>query len=215
MLRLLTHHPTSTNRPGLRRHRLAARRSALLYAAPLPQPPAGVRTPRDRVRLRARTAAPPPGAIDSRALASGRVGECGGIGRSAEAEAAGIEARSPPTARRRARGNADTRVRSIEAEAECSDARQADPRRARGDDGAQGRRRAVPMGRQLPDERVGFDCSGLVYWAYGRLGVELPHSSYALYHQGRRVARSRLKAGEVPSSPGSDTSACTSAAGGC
>jgi peptidoglycan DL-endopeptidase CwlO len=43
----------------------------------------------------------------------------------------------------------------------------------------------------------GFDCSGLVYWAYGRLGVELPHSSYALYHQGRRVARSRLKAGDV------------------
>jgi cell wall-associated NlpC family hydrolase len=43
----------------------------------------------------------------------------------------------------------------------------------------------------------GFDCSGLVYWAYGRLGIELPHSSYALYHQGRRVASSRLKAGDV------------------
>ena len=43
----------------------------------------------------------------------------------------------------------------------------------------------------------GFDCSGLVYWAYGRLGVELPHSSYALYEQGRRVARSRLQAGDL------------------
>jgi cell wall-associated NlpC family hydrolase len=43
----------------------------------------------------------------------------------------------------------------------------------------------------------GFDCSGLVYWAYGRLGVELPHSSYALYDQGRRVARSRMKAGDL------------------
>jgi cell wall-associated NlpC family hydrolase len=43
----------------------------------------------------------------------------------------------------------------------------------------------------------GFDCSGLVYWAYGRLGVELPHSSYALYGRGRRVARSRLRAGDV------------------
>jgi cell wall-associated NlpC family hydrolase len=43
----------------------------------------------------------------------------------------------------------------------------------------------------------GFDCSGLVYWAYGRLGVELPHSSYALYEQGRRVARSRVKAGDL------------------
>jgi cell wall-associated NlpC family hydrolase len=43
----------------------------------------------------------------------------------------------------------------------------------------------------------GFDCSGLVYWAYRRLGVELPHSSYALYDRGRRVARSRLKAGDL------------------
>jgi cell wall-associated NlpC family hydrolase len=43
----------------------------------------------------------------------------------------------------------------------------------------------------------GFDCSGLVYWAYGRLGIELPHSSYALYDQGRRVARSRMKAGDL------------------
>src|SRR3712207_9542300 len=43
----------------------------------------------------------------------------------------------------------------------------------------------------------GFDCSGLVHWAYSRLGVELPHSSYALYDLGRRIPRSRLKAGDV------------------
>jgi cell wall-associated NlpC family hydrolase len=43
----------------------------------------------------------------------------------------------------------------------------------------------------------GFDCSGLVDWAYGRLGVDLPHSSYALFDQGRRVARSRMKAGDL------------------
>ncbi|MGH3115655.1 MAG: C40 family peptidase [Gaiellales bacterium] len=43
----------------------------------------------------------------------------------------------------------------------------------------------------------GFDCSGLVYWAYGRLGIELPHSSYALYDQGRRVALSRMKPGDL------------------
>jgi cell wall-associated NlpC family hydrolase len=43
----------------------------------------------------------------------------------------------------------------------------------------------------------GFDCSGLVYWAYGRLGVEVPHSSYALYEQGWPVARSGIKAGDV------------------
>ena len=43
----------------------------------------------------------------------------------------------------------------------------------------------------------GFDCSGLVYWAYGRLGVSVPHSSYALYGLGRNVPRSRLKPGDV------------------
>jgi cell wall-associated NlpC family hydrolase len=43
----------------------------------------------------------------------------------------------------------------------------------------------------------GFDCSGLVYWAYGRIGVSVPHSSYALYGIGRSVRRSRLKAGDV------------------
>jgi len=43
----------------------------------------------------------------------------------------------------------------------------------------------------------GFDCSGLVYWAYGKLGVELPHSSYALYDLGRRVGHSRLRAGDL------------------
>jgi cell wall-associated NlpC family hydrolase len=43
----------------------------------------------------------------------------------------------------------------------------------------------------------GFDCSGLVYWAYGRVGVQVPHSSYALYGEGRHVLRSRMKAGDV------------------
>ena len=43
----------------------------------------------------------------------------------------------------------------------------------------------------------GFDCSGLVYWAYGRIGVSVPHSSYALYGLGRSVQPSRLRAGDV------------------
>ena len=43
----------------------------------------------------------------------------------------------------------------------------------------------------------GFDCSGLVYWAYGRLGISVPHSSYALYGLGRNVPPSRLKPGDV------------------
>ena len=43
----------------------------------------------------------------------------------------------------------------------------------------------------------GFDCSGLVYWAYGRLGIEVPRTTYALYREGRRVPRRRMKAGDV------------------
>ena len=43
----------------------------------------------------------------------------------------------------------------------------------------------------------GFDCSGLVYWAYHRLGIEVPHSSYALFDVGRAVRSSRLRPGDV------------------
>ena len=43
----------------------------------------------------------------------------------------------------------------------------------------------------------GFDCSGLVYWAYGRLGVNVPHSSYALFDLGRPISPSRMKAGDL------------------
>lgn len=43
----------------------------------------------------------------------------------------------------------------------------------------------------------GFDCSGLVRWAYLGVGVDLPHSSYALYGEGRRVSRARMAAGDV------------------
>jgi cell wall-associated NlpC family hydrolase len=43
----------------------------------------------------------------------------------------------------------------------------------------------------------GFDCSGLVYWAYGRLGIKLPHSSYLLYDRGRQIPRIGMKPGDV------------------
>jgi cell wall-associated NlpC family hydrolase len=43
----------------------------------------------------------------------------------------------------------------------------------------------------------GFDCSGLVYWSYGQLGIKLPHSSYALYDLGRPVERSQMKVGDL------------------
>jgi cell wall-associated NlpC family hydrolase len=43
----------------------------------------------------------------------------------------------------------------------------------------------------------GLDCSGLVRWAYGRVGISLPHSSYALYGRGHSVRRSRMKPGDL------------------
>lgn len=43
----------------------------------------------------------------------------------------------------------------------------------------------------------GFDCSGLVRWAYAHVGVDVPHSSYALNRMGRPVSRSRLRPGDV------------------
>lgn len=50
-------------------------------------------------------------------------------------------------------------------------------------------------GGQSPE--TGFDCSGLVRWAYGRVGVDLPHSSYALYDESRRVRQSRMEPGDL------------------
>jgi cell wall-associated NlpC family hydrolase len=44
---------------------------------------------------------------------------------------------------------------------------------------------------------TGFDCSGLVRWAYGQVGIDLPHSSYALYGEGRRVSGSHLAPGDI------------------
>ena len=43
----------------------------------------------------------------------------------------------------------------------------------------------------------GFDCSGLVMWAYGRAGVSLPHNAAALYEVGRAVPRSALRPGDL------------------
>lgn len=45
--------------------------------------------------------------------------------------------------------------------------------------------------------RSGFDCSGLVYWAYSRLGIALPHNAAALYGVGRRIERRELHPGDL------------------
>jgi cell wall-associated NlpC family hydrolase len=43
----------------------------------------------------------------------------------------------------------------------------------------------------------GFDCSGLVMWAYAQVGVSLPHSTYADYAMGVPVSRDQLEPGDL------------------
>lgn len=43
----------------------------------------------------------------------------------------------------------------------------------------------------------GFDCSGLVMWAYAQVGVSLPHSTYAQYTMGVPVSRDQLAPGDL------------------
>ena len=43
----------------------------------------------------------------------------------------------------------------------------------------------------------GFDCSGLVMWAYAQVGVSLPHSSYAQYNYGVPVSVDELEPGDL------------------
>ncbi len=43
----------------------------------------------------------------------------------------------------------------------------------------------------------GFDCSGLVMYAYSQLGVSLPHSSYAMWSDGVSVPTDQLEPGDL------------------
>jgi cell wall-associated NlpC family hydrolase len=45
--------------------------------------------------------------------------------------------------------------------------------------------------------RSGFDCSGLVQYVYGKLGIRLPHYTVSQYRRGRSVSRSRLRPGDL------------------
>ena len=44
---------------------------------------------------------------------------------------------------------------------------------------------------------AGFDCSGLVSWVYGQLGISLPHNAAALYGVGRPVPVSAMRPGDL------------------
>jgi cell wall-associated NlpC family hydrolase len=43
----------------------------------------------------------------------------------------------------------------------------------------------------------GFDCSGLVVYVYGRLGVSLPHYTVSLWSSGAQVSRDQLAPGDL------------------
>jgi cell wall-associated NlpC family hydrolase len=43
----------------------------------------------------------------------------------------------------------------------------------------------------------GFDCSGLLVYAFAKVGVYLPHSSYMQFNMGHYVPRSNLQAGDA------------------
>lgn len=43
----------------------------------------------------------------------------------------------------------------------------------------------------------GFDCSGLVAYVYGRLGIALPHNAAAQFGYGRPVGQGHLKPGDL------------------
>lgn len=47
------------------------------------------------------------------------------------------------------------------------------------------------------DPRVGFDCSGLVWWSYKELGSSVPRSARTQFAAGRRVNRKELKTGDL------------------
>ena len=57
----------------------------------------------------------------------------------------------------------------------------------------------------------GFDCSGLVMYAYSKMGVSLPHSSYAQWNVGTAVPRDQRRPVTSSSSTASATRASTSA----
>jgi cell wall-associated NlpC family hydrolase len=44
---------------------------------------------------------------------------------------------------------------------------------------------------------AGFDCSGLVMWTYHHVGVNLPHSTYAMIGRGRLVSRRAIRPGDL------------------
>lgn len=43
----------------------------------------------------------------------------------------------------------------------------------------------------------GFDCSGLVQYSYGRVGIKIPHGTRNLLRASRPISRSKLQRGDL------------------
>ena len=54
----------------------------------------------------------------------------------------------------------------------------------------------------------GFDCSGLIQWAYAAAGARLPRTAETQYHATRRLLRDQLRPGDLAFFQISRTSAC-------
>lgn len=50
-------------------------------------------------------------------------------------------------------------------------------------------------GGSNPD--VGFDCSGLMQWSYGQVGIKLPRTAYAQYQVAQPITRGELQPGDL------------------
>src|SRR5262249_57019593 len=44
---------------------------------------------------------------------------------------------------------------------------------------------------------VGFDCSGLILYAFAGVGIKLPHYSGSQYDMGRKIPSSQMRRGDV------------------
>ena len=44
---------------------------------------------------------------------------------------------------------------------------------------------------------VGFDCSGLILYAFAGVGIKLPHYSGSQYNMGRKIPSSQMRRGDV------------------
>lgn len=50
--------------------------------------------------------------------------------------------------------------------------------------------------------KTGFDCSGLVQWAYGKLGIKMPRTSGPQAHMGVKTSIKNLRPGDLVAHPG-------------